>query len=123
MENYSEKYHRTKSLLEALKVALPAFTTQFFEMREAALESGVLSKKVKHLMALAVSINLNNYESASQHIHDALAENATQEEIMETIGLGVLMGGDAALAAACEAYAALKQIKEDNEDFVDSLYA
>lgn len=122
MENYSEKYHRTKSLLEDLKVALPSFTTQFFEMREAALEAGVLSKKVKHLMALAVSINLNNHESVSQHIHDALEEKASQEEIMETLGLGVLMGGDSALASACEAYAALKQIKDDNEDFVDTLY-
>jgi len=44
---------------------------------------------------------------------DALSAGATEEEILETIGSAILMGGGPAVMYGCEAWEALKQFKKE----------
>ena len=45
------------------------------------------------------------------HVHDALAAGATRAEILETLGVAVMMGGGPAAMYACDAFAALEQFE------------
>jgi len=44
---------------------------------------------------------------------DAIKAGATDEEILETIGVSVLMGGGPALMYATHAYEAMKEFREE----------
>lgn len=43
------------------------------------------------------------------HVHDAVKAGASRKEIVETIGVAVLMGGGPSVMYGCEALAALDQ--------------
>jgi len=45
------------------------------------------------------------------HVCDSLCAGATPEEIVDAIGVAVLMGGGPAMVYACEALEALEQLK------------
>jgi AhpD family alkylhydroperoxidase len=45
------------------------------------------------------------------HVHDALKAGATRKEIVETIGVAVLMGGGPATVYGAEAFEALNQFE------------
>ena len=47
----------------------------------------------------------------SSFVHDALKAGATKEEIAETIGVAVLMGGGPSVMYGCEAYEAMEQFE------------
>ena len=49
------------------------------------------------------------------HVHDALEAGAEPDEIMETLGVSILMGGGPALMYAAEALEALQQFTEQAE--------
>jgi alkylhydroperoxidase/carboxymuconolactone decarboxylase family protein YurZ len=43
------------------------------------------------------------------HVHDAVLAGASREEVVETIGVAILMGGGPAMMYGCEAMAAFEQ--------------
>jgi alkylhydroperoxidase/carboxymuconolactone decarboxylase family protein YurZ len=46
------------------------------------------------------------------HMHDALKAGATRQEVLEVIGVAILMGGGPAMIYGCEALAALDQFEQ-----------
>jgi alkylhydroperoxidase/carboxymuconolactone decarboxylase family protein YurZ len=42
-------------------------------------------------------------------VHDALKAGATRAEVIETLGVAIMMGGGPATMYACDAYEALQQ--------------
>lgn len=81
----------------------------FGHMHKDAMADGALPRKTKELMALAVSITSRCEGCIAFHVHDALEAGATREEVLETIGVGILMGGGPAMVYATEAHTALEQ--------------
>jgi AhpD family alkylhydroperoxidase len=65
----------------------------FGEVERLAFKDGVLSKKTKELMAAALSIDKNCQSCMEWHIHEAIKAGATEEEVLETIGVAIEMGG------------------------------
>lgn len=51
----------------------------------------------------------------SYHVHDSIAAGATKEEIVETIGISVLMGGEPAMVYGAEALDALDQFESEEK--------
>ncbi len=123
MKNYPELYHNLVSLLKDLKVELKEPTQAFSILHKSAINEGVLSQKIKELMALGIAIANNCHECIAFHTHDALKAGATKEEVLETIGVAIMMGGGPALMYGCEAYSALIQFYDDSDEFKDSLYS
>jgi AhpD family alkylhydroperoxidase len=68
-----------------------------------------LSKKVKGLMALGIGIAARCGSCIAYHTHDALKAGATRQQILETIGVAIFMGGGPAMVYGCEALAALDE--------------
>jgi AhpD family alkylhydroperoxidase len=83
----------------------------FAKLRETAVADGALSAGTKELVALGIALCVGCSGCIAHHVHDALRAGATREEIMETLGIAVLMGGEPSLVYGCEALAALEQFE------------
>ena len=76
-----------------LSQAIPDTMKGFMAMHDAAVKDGVLSAKVKELISLGIAIAVHCEGCIAAHVYDALKHGATREEIAETVGVAVLMGG------------------------------
>ena len=65
----------------------------FVEMEKNTYADGALQKKEKELIAVGISVVLNCESCMEWHIKQALADGASEEEIMEAIGVGIEMSG------------------------------
>ena len=82
----------------------------FSKLAAAATADGVLDKKTKELMAVAIAIVGGCEGCIAYHAQAAIKAGATEAEFLETIGVAIEMGGGPATVyggQALEAYAAL----------------
>ena len=112
-KNYPEYHRHLESLIGQLGHRIPGTMSGFAEMHRQAVSDGALTAKMKELVALAVSIAVHCDGCISYHIHDALKAGATDEEIGETIGVAVMMGGGPAVVYGAEALEALGQFRAE----------
>ncbi len=117
MKNYPQHYQQFVSLIGDLNTEIPETMKGFNLLHKAAIADGALSTKNKELIALGIAIAVHCDGCIAFHIHDALKAGANHEEIIETIGVSVMMGGGPSLIYGCEALAALRQfvVKQDEE--------
>lgn len=87
----------------------------FLELEKKAFKTGSLDKKTKELMALSISIVTKCEPCMEWHLDQALRENATREEIYETIDVAIEMGGGQAQAYSRFVLRAMDYFKEKNE--------
>ncbi len=87
----------------------------FARLHKKAVEEGALSNKVKEMMALAISIVVGCEGCIAYHVHDAAAAGATRQELLETIGVGLLMGGGPGSIYAAHALEAIDQFLPQGE--------
>ncbi|UCE04123.1 MAG: carboxymuconolactone decarboxylase family protein [Candidatus Latescibacterota bacterium] len=83
----------------------------YAQLHRAATAPGALETKSKELIALGISIAIRCDGCIAYHVRDALRAGATRDEIVETIGVSVLMGGGPAVMYGAEALAALEQFE------------
>ncbi len=88
---------------------LPGPMTGFARLHKKAVEDGALSAKVKELMALAISIAVGCEGCIAYHTHDAIKAGGTRTELIETIGVGVMMAGGPGTIYAAHALDAVDQ--------------
>ncbi|MDH3582105.1 MAG: carboxymuconolactone decarboxylase family protein [Hyphomicrobiales bacterium] len=81
----------------------------FWKLHKTAVGDGVLDTKTKELMNLAISVAVRCDGCIAHHVYDALEAGATREEIAETLGVAVLMGGGTSVVYATHAMEALEQ--------------
>ncbi|MGA2491054.1 MAG: carboxymuconolactone decarboxylase family protein [Anaerolineales bacterium] len=91
--DYIKMHKSLEERLAQLGSEIPGPMTGFSRLHKKSIEEGALSSKVKEMMALAVSITIGCEGCIVYHVHDAIAAGASRQEILETIGVGILMGG------------------------------
>ena len=111
LTNYVEYHKHLKERLEQLGRELPGPLSGFARLHKKAVEDGALSGKVKELMALAIGIAVHCEGCIAYHVHDAVAAGATRQELMEAIGVAVMMGGGPALIYAAQTQDAIEQFQ------------
>ena len=109
MKDHSKKYHDLSRLMERLGTEIPNVMTGFDKLHKASTTTGVLSSKIKELIALGIAITVRCDGCIAYHVHDALKSGATSEEIQEVIGVAIMMGGGPSVVYGCEAMEALDQ--------------
>lgn len=103
-------YHRhLEERLGQLGQELPGPLTGFARLHKKAVEDGVLSRKTKELMALAISVAVRCEGCIAYHTHDAIAAGASRQELLETIGVAIMMGGGPAAMYAAHVLDAIEQ--------------
>jgi AhpD family alkylhydroperoxidase len=103
--------HRLKGLLIELGHHAPGPMGGFARVHQASQADGALPRATKELMALAISIALQCEGCIGYHLNDALKAGATRPEIIETIGVAVMMSGGPGTVYGAEALAALDQLE------------
>jgi AhpD family alkylhydroperoxidase len=91
--DYIELHQHLEERLTQLGREVPGPMTGFARLHKKAVEGGALSAKVKEMMALAISIAVGCEGCIAYHTHDAIKAGATRPELLEAIGVGLLMGG------------------------------
>ncbi len=107
--NYVEYHQHLEERLGQLGQELPGPMSGFARLHKKAVEEGVLNAKTKELMALAISIAVRCDGCIAYHVHDAVKAGATRAELLETIGVAILMGGGPASMYAAHALDAIDQ--------------
>jgi len=85
----------------------------FARLHKKAVEDGARSGKAEELMAVAISIVVHCEGCVAYHVHAAVAAGATRPELLETIGVAILMGGDPASVYAAHTLDAMEQFFPD----------
>jgi AhpD family alkylhydroperoxidase len=109
--DFAAEHQRLQALIAELGRAAPGPVSGFARMHASAITPGALERHVKELMALAVAICSHCHGCIGYHVHDALDAGATREQVIETIGVAVMMGGGPALIFGAEALEALQQLE------------
>lgn len=73
----------------ATKEAYRAFSA----LHEAALKDGVLSRREKELMAVAIAIATHCEGCIAWHVGGAIQAGASREQVAEAVSVAILMGG------------------------------
>jgi len=107
--NYVEYHQHLEKRLVQLGQELPGPMSGFARLHKKAVEEGVLPAKIKELMALTISIVVKCDGCIAYHVHDAVAAGATRAELLETIGVALMMGGGPASIYAAHALDAIEQ--------------
>ncbi len=94
-----------------LTAAIPEQMQGFGALHRAAMVDGALPRVSKELMAVAIAICTPCDGCIALHVHDALRAGATREQVHETIGVALLMGGGPASTYATNALRALDQFE------------
>ena len=90
----------------------PTFLAAWGELSQQAKKPGTLDVKAKELICVALSIAARCDYCIATHVHKAIDNGATRDEIMEAGFVAVSMGGGPSLAyltqviQACDAFGA-----------------
>jgi AhpD family alkylhydroperoxidase len=107
--NYVDYHKHLEERLTQLGRELPGPMTGFARLHKKAVEDGALDAKTKELLALAIGIAVHCEGCIAYHVHDAVAAGATRQELLETIGVAIMMGGGPASMYAAHALDAIEQ--------------
>lgn len=107
VKDHSKNYDDLNKAMKRLGNRLPDTMKAFTDLHGASTANGALSKKTKELIALSIAISVRCDGCIAYHVHDSLQSGASSEEIMETIGVAVMMGGGPSVVYGCEAMEAL----------------
>ncbi|CEG28444.1 carboxymuconolactone decarboxylase family protein [Bacillus sp. B-jedd] len=123
MEHFHDPKNSTEAALYEYKAGLGLFTQKMPEIArhynaftEECFKEGVLSQKDKHLIALGVALYSQDEYCIIYHLKGCLDQGASEEEILETIGVTAAFGGGAAMSQGVtlvqEAMDELNQLKQ-----------
>jgi len=107
--NYIEFHQHLEEGLARLGQDLPGPMSGFARLHRKSLEDGALSRKVKEMMALAISIVAGCEGCIAYHVHDAVEAGATRAELLEAVSVGLMMGGGPGSIYAAHALEAIDQ--------------
>jgi AhpD family alkylhydroperoxidase len=93
-----------------LRKAMPDVARGFSGLAGAATAAGALDPKTKELIAVAISVADRCDGCIGFHVKAAAKQGATREEIVETVGVAVYMGGGPSMIYGAEALAAFDEL-------------
>jgi AhpD family alkylhydroperoxidase len=108
---YREKIREMKRHRGELMAGQPDVMKAFAALSDAASAPGTMEAKTKELIALAIGVVSHCDECIAVHLQDALEAGATKQDIVETLGVAILMGGGPAVMYSSHALAALKEFE------------
>lgn len=108
----------TKDLSHSIgkvRKGIPKVMSGFSELASAATTDGVLDKKTKELIALGISVANRCDGCVGFHTKTLVKLGASKEEILETLGVAIYLGGGPSLMFAAEVMDAFEQFSTNQE--------
>lgn len=101
--------------LGKLRKEMPDLMNGFSSLAKAASSDGTLDKKTKELIALALGVAAHCGGCIGFHSQTLVKLGAKREELLETLGMAVYMGGGPSLMYAAEALKAFEEFYSEKE--------
>jgi len=114
--DYPAHHRRLQQMTARLARDLRGPMSAFAQLNGAATAPGALDAKTKQLIALGIGISTHCEGCIAYHLRDAMRAGATREEILETLGVAIMMGGGPAVVYACEALEAMEQFASPGKE-------
>jgi len=112
VEDWSDFVTQTDQRMAKVRAGMPQTARGFADLAKAAIAPGALDSKTKELIALAIGITARCDGCLAYHARAAARLGATREEVVETIGVSVYMGGGPSMIYGAEALAAFDSFAE-----------
>jgi AhpD family alkylhydroperoxidase len=109
--DFSKIYEQTKDSIGRYGQANPKMMAAFSKVHHEGAKDGALTSKWKELIALGISIHAKCEGCISMHVNDAIHLGANREEIVETIGTAIYMGGGPSVVHGAKALEAFDQFE------------
>jgi len=111
-KNYHDVTGNIVEYIKQLKPAIPGTMKGFYDMAGAATADGVLDKKTKEYVALAIGVSTRCDGCIGFHTKALVELGATREEVAEVLGMAIYMGGGPSLMYAADALRAYDQFSQ-----------
>ena len=111
-KNYSDVCRQISGNLRKLRKDIPDTMQAFSALAQAATRDGVLDKKTKELIALALGVAARCDGCIGFHAEALVRLGATRQEVEEALGMAVYMGGGPSLMYAADAIGAYEQFQQ-----------
>ena len=99
--NKIEEIKRRRKAAHAKLLSLKSKVYErFLQMEETTYSDGALTKKQKELIAIGVSVVINCESCMQWHITQAAAAGASMREVLESVEVGIELGGGPATVSA-----------------------
>lgn len=110
-QNYPRNRQHLQWLRQRFTKELPEPMSTFAQLYQQTMSESALSAKLKELIALGIAVCTLNEDGVASHVYAAMRAGATRKEILDALGVAMLMGGEPANITACAAFAALEQFE------------
>ena len=107
--SYRELTQSVSSHLATLRADIPDVMKGFGDMARAATRDGVLDKKTKELIALALGVAAHCDACIGFHVQALVRLGVTKAELEEALGMAIYMGGGPSAMYAANAMAAFAE--------------
>lgn len=98
--------------LAKIRKEMPEVMAGFSALSQAATKDGVLNKKTKELIAMALAVANHCQGCIGFHAQTLVKLNTSREELLETLSMAVYMGGGPSLMFAAEALEAFEEFSQ-----------
>jgi AhpD family alkylhydroperoxidase len=109
MKDYAEIATQYHSGYADLAEVIPSTTSAFGRLVMSATEGDALSVKAKELISFAIAITVRCDGCLAHHSQAVLKAGATRQEVVEMIGVAILMGGGPSSVYGVEALQAFDE--------------
>ena len=108
-DKYTKITQDISTQLAKIRKELPEVMAGFSALSQAASKAGVLDKKTKELIAMALSVANRCPGCIGFHSQTLVKLDVSREELLETLGMAIYMGGGPSLMYAAEALEAFEE--------------
>lgn len=109
MTDYTQNRDDLRRALRSLNTAIPDATRAFGALGKSVKAEGALDVKTKELVAVAIAVSDRCEPCIIFHIDALICAGGTREELAETLGMCVYMGGGPSLMYAAKALACFEE--------------
>jgi AhpD family alkylhydroperoxidase len=110
---FRARYEQVNEAMARYGAEKPDVMGPFGALHGAATADGALDTKTKEFVALGIAIAVHCDGCIAFHVHDALEAGATRSDILDTIGVAVMMGGGPSVVYGTDAYRALEEFEAE----------
>ncbi len=108
---YPEILAKMVKYMGELQARHPNAMGGYYALHQAALEPGALDTKSKELICLGIAVATRCDDCIAWHTNSSLEAGATEEEIVDALGVAMMMGGGPSVAYAAHVIEAMEQFK------------
>lgn len=111
-DSYKKVNQENNEALMKLRKDLPEVMGAFGSLSLAVNKAGALDKKIKELITVALSIAARCDGCIGLHTQALIKLGVTREELLETLGMAIYMGGGPSVIYAAAALKAFDDLSE-----------